>query len=502
MLRGRRASRPPRELGRRLGVLLTIAGLAAVPAGVANADLIGSSVGLVTGTVDATVNTTTALLGGPSWQYTSGTTVMGDAAASVGADKLWTLGYTGKGVGVALVDTGVVPVTGLTAGNVSNGPDLSLDSQASNLAYQDSFGHGTHMAGIIAGQDPPGGLLSGPSWHGMAPNANLLSVKVGASDGGVDVSQVIAAIDWVVEHRADSGRNIRVLNLSYGTSGVQSSQVDPLTHAVENAWRHGIVVVVAAGNSGTSNPSLDNPAYDPYVLAVGATDLQGTTNPSDDVVTSFSSRGNAARRVDVVAPGQSIVSLRDPGSYVDTNYPGAVVNSRFFKGSGTSQAAAVVSGAVALLLQERPSLTPDQVKALLRSTATPLPNADAAGSGAGEINVFKAGSAIVPTTVQTSPGSTGLGSLESARGSAHVVMNKVALTGEKTILGPWNAKAWAPASYNAQAWTGGTWSGQVWTGSCYCTATWSGNSWSGNSWSGNSWSGNSWSSDGWLSGRS
>ena len=239
------------------------------------------------------------------------------------------------------------------------------------------------MAGIIAGKDP-GSPLDPTRFVGVAPDARLTSLKVASYDGAVDVSQVIAAVDWVVEHRNDDPAHpIRVLNLSYGTDGVQDYEVDPLTHAVENAWRAGIVVVVSGGNSGFGSGKLNNPAYDPHVIAVGAADTRDTAWPSDDTVPDFSSRGDASRRVDVTAPGRSIVSLRDPGSYVDTVHPGARYEDRFFKGSGTSQAAAVVSGAVALLLEQRPDLTPDQVKALLRSTAASMPMADAAGRGAG-----------------------------------------------------------------------------------------------------------------------
>ena len=139
--------------------------------------------------------------------------------------------------------------------------------------------------------------------------------------------------------------------------------------AVEDAeWQAGIVVVVAGGNTGTTRSSLDNPAIDPFVIAVGADDNKQTTASTDDVIPTFSARGSSSRHVDIVAPGQSIVSLRDPGSVIDAEYPKAVVNTRFFKGSGTSQATAVVSGAVALLLQQHPTWTPDQVKSALTSS--------------------------------------------------------------------------------------------------------------------------------------
>ena len=185
-----------------------------------------------------------------------------------GASTYWSDGHTGAGIDVALIDSGVVAVNGLTyPGKVINGPDLSFESQVDNLRYLDTFGHGTHIAGIIAGRDD--GITdlqrgNESSFIGMAPDARLVNIKVADSQGAVDVSQVIAAIDWVVQHRNDNGMNIRVLNLSYGTDGLQDYQVDPLTHAVERAWKAGIVVVVASGNDGNATP-LRNPAYDPFV---------------------------------------------------------------------------------------------------------------------------------------------------------------------------------------------------------------------------------------------
>jgi serine protease AprX len=406
-------------------------------------------------------------------------------------------GFTGRGVGVALIDTGVVPVSGLTSGNVVNGPDLSFESQSDEHRHLDTFGHGTHMAGIIAGNEP-GGLLRPPGFQGIAPEARLTSVKVASTEGAVDVSQVVAAVDWVVAHRNDDPRNpIRVLNLSYGTDGVQDYRLDPLTHAVENAWRAGIVVVVSGGNNGTAAPQLNNPAYDPYVLAVGASDTRGTVNASDDLVPDFSSRGSAARRVDLVAPGRSLLSLRDVGSYLDEAHPGARVGDRYFKGSGSSQAAAVVSGAVALLLDSRPGLTPDQVKAMLRGSAEPMPGADAAGRGTGQLDVYNAYRMATPRAAQSWPPSTGLGSLEAARGSQHVASDGVELTGEQHVLGSFSAGSWAAASAAFSAWAGGTWAGGEWTGGCWCASTWSGKSWAGKSWAGKSWAGKSWAGASW-----
>jgi len=431
------------------------------------------------------------------WRFDASATTMANVNAIIGADRLHRSGLTGSGVGVALVDTGVVPVDGLRGTRVVNGPDLSLESQTPGLRYADTYGHGTHLAGIIAGTP------DGNGFGGVAPGATLTSVKVGAAAGIVDVSQVIAAIDWVVEHRADDPKHpVRVLNLSYGTDSVQDYQVDPLTHAVENAWHAGIVVVVAGGNSGSTAPRLADPAVDPYVIAVGAADSAGTVKSADDTVTDFSSRGDASRRVDLVAPGRSVVSLRDPGSYADSENPTARVGDDFFKGSGTSQAAAVVSGAVALLLQDRPELSPDEVKALLTRTADNLPKADEAGRGAGELDIANAVKANTPRKVaQTWPRSTGLGSLEAARGSAHLSLDGTTLTGENDLFGAFDTAAWAKASAAGTAWQGGTWMGRKLTGSGWGDATssgaWSGLSWSGLSWSGLSWSGLSWSGLSW-----
>ncbi|MDQ1699865.1 MAG: serine protease AprX [Frankiaceae bacterium] len=484
--------------------VVTTAGAPPAQAGLLGGDgllggLLGGTVGTVVGVVSTALDTTTGLLNGADWGYAASETPMSLVNRTIGADSMASRGYTGKGVGVALIDSGAVPVQGLLAGNIVNGPDLSLDNPSPQLEDADGFGHGTHMAGIIAGND---GTSYG--YKGVAPGATLLNVKVGSTDGAVDVSQVIAGIDWVVQHRNDNGMNIRVLNLSYGTDGSQSYLSDPLAAAIEHAWHAGIVVVVAGGNSGTNSPTLDNPATDPYVIAVGADDPNGTASSLDDTIPQFSSRGSASRHVDLVAPGQSIVSLRDPGSYIDTEYPAAVVDTRFFKGSGSSQATAVVSGAVALLLQNRPALSPDQVKAALTSTATALPQASAQARGAGLLNVSGASLALVGPSTQTWPKSTGLGSLESARGTQHVGDNGVDLTGEQDIFGaPWNAASWAPASAAGAAWNGGNWNGHPWAGSCWCDSSWTGPSWSnttwtGHTWSGSAWTGHTWSGESWV----
>jgi serine protease AprX len=438
----------------------------------------------------ASAATTTASF--TDYSYTATAATLPDVRRIIRDDVAAAAGYTGKGVGIALIDTGVVPVAGLTSGNVVNGPDLSLESQVPGLLRRDTYGHGTHLAGIIAGRDAVGG-----TFKGVAPDARLLSVKVGAANGAVDVTQVLAAIDWVVAHRNDDPANpIKVLNLSYGTDSTQSWVSSPLSKAVENAYRSGINVIVASGNTGGN---ILNPGSNPYIVTVGATDPRGTTGTADDTVAGFSSRGTSQENApDVLAPGRSIVSLRDPGSYADVHYASARVGDRYFKGSGTSQAAAVVSGATAVLLQKYPTLSPMQVMCYLRATGTPV-----AGSYAPQINLQTAIRSTLTSCSQSGSTITGTGSIQRDRGSSQVTMGDgVALTGERDIFGPLSSSAWAAASTARTAWNGGDWMGRPWTGTGWTTPTdgqgnWSGKAWSGKAWSGKAWSDLAWSGQTW-----
>jgi serine protease AprX len=440
---------------------------------------------------------------------------MQNVTAGDGAQAWWNGGYTGKGVDVAVIDTGVAPVAGLNGpGKVINGPDLSLESQDPSLQYLDTNGHGTFMAGLIAGNDgQPGG------YRGAAPDARIVSLKVGVADGGTDVSQVIAAIDWVVQHRNDNGMNIRVINLSYGTNSNQPYGVDPLAFAVEQAWKAGIVVVAAAGNTGyqkgASSQPLADPAYDPQILAVGAADTMGTAAPWDDNVASFSANAGSCsvgcRAPDLIAPGAHMQGLRVPGSYIDQNNPAGVLSDRYFRGSGTSEATAFTSGAVADLLQRYPQLTPDQVKAMLTSSCDKLASYNWKQQGCGELDMSKLLNASVPSvsnSQQYNTPATGTGLLEASRGTDHISMNGVVLQGEQDIFGhPFASAAmaaleaagssWSGGVWNGSTWTGSSWSGSSWSGSSWSSVLWSGSSWSGSSWSGSSWSGSSWSGSSW-----
>jgi serine protease AprX len=443
------------------------------------------------------------------------------------ADTFWNNGYTGKGVGVALIDSGIAPVPGLNGvGKVVDGPDLSFESQSPDLRYLDTFGHGTHMAGIIAGKDSTvttvNTTVAKTNFVGMAPDAKIISLKVADQAGATDISQIIAAIDWVVQHRNDPGLNIKVLNLSFGTDGEQSYTLDPLAYAAEVAWRAGITVVVAGGNAGHGSPKLNNPAYDPFVIAVASATTYGQTSCTYTcTVSSFSSSGDQTRYPDFLAPGQSISSLRVPGSALDQAFPAARQGTRMFRGSGTSQAAAVVSGSAALIAQRYPTATPDQIKFLLRATSFQL-GRPTQSAGAGIMNLSGAYTAPLPSataSAQTFTRSTGTGKLDLARGTARVVDNGVTLTGEKDIMGrtfasgTWAAKAgtsaWSGGIWNSSRWTGDGWSGSRWTASAWSGSAWSGTAWSsvgfsssrwtGSAWSGSGFSGSRWTSSRWTS---
>ncbi len=426
---------------------------------------------------------------------------MANTTALTGATAWWNAGYSGAGVDVALIDTGVSPVAGLDgAGKLVYGPDLSLESQAPNLTNLDTNGHGTFMAGLIA--------ANSPDYKGMAPGARIVSVKVGVADGGTDVSQVIAAIDWVVQHKNDNGLNIRVLNLSYGTNSSQLSTLDPLSYAAEQAWKAGIVVVAAAGNTGfqigAGAPGLADPAYNPYVIAVGSYDTSGTSMLADDFVGPFSASsarcGAACRAPDFVAVGAHLQGLRVPNGYLDANNPGGRLGDRFFRGSGTSESAAITSGSIALLLQKFPNMPPDKVKQFLKNTATNPNGWRPVAAGAGELNMSKVltnGNGPV-NYGQTWAAGAGTGTLEGSRGTDHLTANGVVLSGEQDIFGkPFNSAAMATAEAAGSSWSGGTWNGSSWSGSSWSGSSWSGIRWSGSSWSGSSWSGSSWSGSSW-----
>jgi serine protease AprX len=316
-----------------------------------------------------------------------------NAAPAVNASAAWKSNYTGAGVGVALIDSGVnshldLATTGLLPLSrvVYNQSFVPGDSSAA-----DAYGHGTHIAGLIAGNGVSStGLIYSQTFKGIAPSASIVNLRVLDQNGSATDSTVITAINQAISLK--SKYNIRVINLSLGRGVYESYKLDPLCQAVEKAWKSGIVVVVAAGNNGRYLPTsgyatVTSPGNDPYVLTVGAMKPMGTAGRSDDLIASYSSKGptiiDHIAKPDVVAPGNLLVSTETSNTLLyntETNnqipyssyiYGGSSSPSKvYFELSGTSMATGVVSGMVADLLQARPTMTPDQVKARLMKTAS------------------------------------------------------------------------------------------------------------------------------------
>jgi serine protease AprX len=306
---------------------------------------------------------------------------------SIGRGKGW-------GIGVAVIDSGI---------NTSHPDFNSWRTNNSRVVYSESFvggdtldhyGHGTHVAGIVAGTDNIGGQLgtnATRTFWGMAPDASIINLKALDASGVGSDSTVIAAINRAIQIK--NTYNIRIINLSLGRAVTTSYKNDPLCQAVESAWKAGIVVVVAAGNSGRDNSqatsgygTITAPGNDPYVITVGATNDKGDLDRSNDVIATYSSKGPTAidhlAKPDLVAPGNRVVSYQAPGSSLAVAYPGnralysdyelnapSGTSPFFFTLSGTSMATPVVSGAAVFLLDKNSSLTPDQVKAKLMKTA-------------------------------------------------------------------------------------------------------------------------------------
>lgn len=310
---------------------------------------------------------------------------------SVNAPAAWNANYTGAGIGVALIDSGVNPHTDLfSTGWFPSSRVVYNKSFLSISSASDQYGHGTHIAGLIAGNGTSStGWQYSRTFKGIAPGAKIVNLRVLDSNGAGTDSAVINAIQTAISLK--STYNIRVINLSLGRGVYESYKLDPLCRAVEQAWKAGIVVVVAAGNDGRFLPTdgygtITSPGNDPYAITVGAMKTMDTPSRADDLIASYSSKGptfiDRIVKPDIVAPGNLLVSTELPGVTLESTETNNLVpyssyvfggssapSSTYFTLSGTSMATGVVSGIVADLLQANPTLTPDQVKARLMKTA-------------------------------------------------------------------------------------------------------------------------------------
>ncbi|MDX6266821.1 MAG: serine protease AprX, partial [Frankiales bacterium] len=402
-------------------------------------------------------------------------------------------GNKGAGIGVAVLDTGVSDVGDLT-GRVMHGPDFSGES---NNAV-DSFGHGTVMAGIIGGSGLANG--AGHPLTGVAPSANVIAVKAAGRNGATDVSTILTAMTWIGAFK--DTYNIRVLNLSWGVPSTQDPIIDPLNYAVEQLWAMGVTVIAAAGNSGPNAGTILKPGDDPLVVTVGAYDDKGDSNTLNDTIPAWSSQGPTAQgrmKPDLVAPGRTIVATRSPGSAIELANPQALVGSAYIKGSGTSEATAVTSGAAALLLAAHPNWTPDQVKFALTASASRIANVPSTLQGAGRLQIKAAANTPVGLVIPQLPIAVGGGSLDASRGSAALLTTSC---GDVTWLltddrGNYCGQ-WTDPTYTGNAWTGNAWTGNAWTGNAWTSVSYTGNAWTGNAWTGSTWSANAWTGNAWT----
>ena len=299
-----------------------------------------------------------------------------------GAAALHLHGITGRGVTVAVVDSGLWETEALALDTEGKPRILARYDAIRDVTGKpvfDESGHGTHMSSVIAHSGPTvvNGKPSG-SFKGIAPDVGLVAVKAFDVQGQGDMLDIVRAIQWVVDNRVKYG--IRILNLSFASRPRWDYWLDPINQAVMRAWAEGITVVAAAGNEGPGDMTIGSPGNLPYVITVGAvTDSWTTLDRQDDYIPGFSSRGptpNAHIKPDVVAPGGHITGVTRPGSTITREHPEYALRTGEFVMTGSSQAAALVSGIAALLLQLEPALTPDDIKCKLTSSAEPAINRD------------------------------------------------------------------------------------------------------------------------------
>jgi serine protease AprX len=300
------------------------------------------------------------------------------AVPAVGGSKVQEMGFTGKDVTIAVIDTGIHPHRDLTTPNNRILSWNDLVNQRTS-PYDDN-GHGTHVAGIIAGN----GRASNGKYKGMAPDARLVGVKVLDRNGSGMTSTVLAGIEWCIDHLSEL--NIKVLNLSMGSTAQESYRLDPLCRAVSSAWAKGIVVCTAAGNEGPQGRTIDTPGINPQTITVGNVDDRQTLTSNDDQLNQTSSRGPTIDNIpkpDILAPGTEITSLWINGGYRSL--------------TGTSMSTPMVTGAVAQMFQKWPDLKPNQIKNMLMRNARSI-NLGSNLQGAGEINMERIFQVSAPKT--------------------------------------------------------------------------------------------------------
>ena len=403
---------------------------------------------------------------------------------AVNAPQAWsTLGVSGNGVGVAVIDSGVADHPDL-AGRVVARVDFT--GEQSN---GDPGGHGTHVAGLIAGD----GTASAGAWTGVAPRANIVSVRVIDANGHATLSTIFAGLQWVLANRATY--NIKVVNMSFGGTALSGYQDDLLASAAEMLYFAGLTVVVAAGNGGPGQATITTPADDPFVITVGALDDNGTAARLDDSIASWSSQGPTAfdgiAKPDLVAPGRKMIGLRAAGSTIDTAYPDRRVTAlgaldpQYFSMSGTSMAAPVVAGVAALYLEQNPSANPRHVKRQLTGTANPMLGVAAAAQGAGVVDALAALTLHASSDGYTPyPASTAFAEqLYAKLYGQPLVWRDLNFNGGVDSRGiPWSDLTWEDLTWDDLTWEDLTWEAFDWLDFTWEDFTWEDFTWEDLTW--------------------
>lgn len=377
---------------------------------------------------------------------------------TLGVRPLWEMGLQGQGITVAVIDSGVTPEKDLQVDPTKGKPDSRVIEQFtynSNSGHvNDATGHGTHVAGIIGGS----GYVSKGLYSGIAPQVNFISLKIADENGMAYESDAISAMQWVLENK--DRYNIRVVNLSINSTEESSYHESALDAAAEILWFNGIVVVASVGNKGKSegyNTANAAPANDPFIITVGASDENSTPFISDDSISAFSAHGrtiDGINKPEIIAPGTDIISILGPENWISEHPENVIMNGEYFRLSGTSMAAPMVTGAVVLLLQDEPNLTPDQVKYRLVNSASVI------GGGNPYLNIHAA-----VTGTSTESANTGQ------------VASQLLWTGDDPIAWEsvaWNSVAWNSVAWNSVAWNSVAWNSVAWNSVSFSSIAWNG----------------------------
>ena len=443
---------------------LSVNGVAANLTGAQIVRLVSKN-GIAAITTDAPVQLAGGLSNKQRWPFVSG------------VQKFWAKGTSAATPTIAVVDSGIDASRSDFGGRVV--AQVNMTSLAGNSAG-DGRGHGTFVAGIAAG--------SGDGYAGAAPASKLVSIDVMDDNGMAMTRDVIGAADWILQNKDTYG--IRVANFSLHSSQPNSFMYDPLDQAVERLWFDGVVVVAAAGNYGVDGKPSGvpfAPGNDPFVITVGADDIDGSVSTNDDLAAPWSAYGytlDGFAKPDIGAPGRYMIGPVPTASTLVAEKPASIVAPGYIQLSGTSFAAPVVAGAAAQILSAHPTWTPDEVKGALMVTASRTPNAAPLSQGVGIVDVAKA------VALSSAP-------------NPNAALNRFITTdlsgGKAFDAASWASMASANASWASASWSDASWASASWNSASWASASWASASWASASWASDSQSAASWASASWAS---